>query len=290
MGKWCWIAWVALLVSCGGEWTAPSDGSVQRCVSSDALPAGRSVLRAAMTSDAQALYILDNWSSLYRYTRDPVRECGWNLDGSWGSGGQMAISGFAEDIDLSRSQVFWMDGSQLGGANGAECLAERGPFAMATDGSGFSLGYSGGLRHWTFTASGCRSDGSTSGLPVLALERDDDGFYTVEGVAGQPQQLAVYNRTGGVLWREPLSATPGSEKYFCSAARLRIGSNGLFLLDTQCRKLGVFDVDGVWRKSLSLDSLGLYGVQDVLPGEQGKLYLLTENQREFTVRLSSLLF
>jgi len=282
-----------LLASCGGEWSAPEDtAAVTRCSVRDPLPAGRSVLRAAMSTDAGALYVLDDFSSIYRYTRDPARTCAWEIDASWQTSGQLNLNGFVEDLDLVVGQLFWMDGAAWGGTPGGSCAAERGAFAMAPGAAGFAVGNMGGIDTWAVSGSRCTPGTPVSvGLPVLALAQDGEGYYAVEGGAtGSPERLSVYSRSGVVLWREPLSVQTGNEKYFCSASRLRSGNSGIFLLDDKCRRLGVFNSDGSWRKTLDLDSLGVRNALDVMPGEQGNVYLLLENQRELTIRLSSLLY
>jgi hypothetical protein len=287
---WLLAILVLSLLSCGGEWVDSDDSStVTHCYTDERLPAGRSISRAAMAGDASSLYVLDNWSAIYRYTRDPVRTCGWELDGSWGSEGQLSLDGFVEDLDLAGGRLLWMDGAALGSTVEMSCIAERGPFAVAPGGAGIAVGTSGGVRTWTLSGSTCALAALSFGsFPVLGLAQDGDGFYTVEGVS-TPQNLVVYSRSGTELWREPLSATEGNEKYFCGVDRLRVGSSGIFLLDKKCGRLGIFNSDGVWRKTLDLDSLGVRAPLDVLPAEQGMLYILVENQRELTVRLSSLL-
>lgn len=277
------------LMSCGGEWvSSPDSAGVTHC-SSESLPAGRSVLRGALSPDGSSLYVLDNWSTIYRFQRHPVRSCGWEPDFEWQNAGSWSQPGFVQDLDYAVGLFAFQDGASISVSNGWECRAQSGPMALGPDGQSFLVATQGGIQGWVRSGSSCvKSSFSGSGFPVWVVAQESQRLFAIEGV-GLFQNFVVFDLSGSVLWREPLSVQLGDPKYFCSADRLRSGPSGVFLLDKECQQLGVFERNGVWRKTLDLGALGIRRAIDIMPGEQGMLYILTENQQELTVRLSSLL-
>lgn len=288
------LAFSLLLYACSDSTWSDQDSQtvVVSCAFSDPLPSGRTPLRAALSGDGGSLYVLDDMSTVYRYAYDELGACRWSLDGDWQSGGSLSLSGFVEDVDMGGSALLWMDGASLGGLHHEQCYAQRGAFAAAPSGLGFAVGNQGGIHAWTLRDSSCSRASPGLGLqPVLALDQDGDGYYAVEGTGtGLPERLVLYDGKEQALWREPFSVIPGEEEYYCSATRLRVGHAGIFLLDAECGRLGVYDVDGRFRKTLDLNALGISSPLDIMPSPEGGLYVLVQNRRELAVRLSSLLF
>jgi len=253
-----------LLAGCGGEWGGGQVGRTS-CSFDEFLPnAGRAV-KMATGNNGNELYILDDFSYVYSYKRDNLYECAFNLENTY------RFNGFPKDVIFANNNFYVQDGAVLKNKDDKEqCYAKDGFFAIS--GNELAVGNKSGVEIWNISNSNCPKRGSISSQNVLALAATNNEYYVAE-----PQNLAMYSINGELIHREPMSSIPGNEKNFCSADRIAANDYGVYLLDTKCKKIGVFDNDAVWRKTISLDSLGIRNPLDIGAGEYSYIFIMHSN-------------
>ena len=236
-------------------------------------------------------YVLDDFSKVFHYKRDPSRICAWNIDNSFGSFGEVSLNGFAEDMDYNGSSLYYYDGISLlrSGDDSFECAENALGKNFALSGKYLVSGDLKGLNLFELTASGCKKANVTfsGALRVSAIAIKGNLIATTESISTElknPERLVVYDLNGFTPVRNALSGNENSEMYFCSASRLRFFNTGILLLDKECGKLGVFDLDGRFIKSLFLADFKIRAVEDmeVLGNE---VYFLTNASFYLTYRV-----
>jgi hypothetical protein len=276
---------LCLLASCGGEWTSGGTAGVEIGESWDELPMGRRAQRAVSAGGANEIFILDNNRSVYRFVRDGAAIFRWNLDRDFGSLGVLDFDGAVDDLGYAAGEFFGLNGNIVSRSDGAECaVGSNKGFAAAP--SGASLIVAGStVKEYEFSGNGCRLSQTVFPNAALAVAQGPSAYFAVLG-STTPVELAVAFKGSASVWREPLSLIEGNEKNFCSAERLVSNGVSLFLLDTKCRKLGVFYSDGAWLQTIPLDGLSLgASVLDVMAGDAGSAYLLLSNGKIARVRI-----
>ncbi len=267
--------------------SASSTPGVSRC----ALDSwnGHSPSRVATDVDG-AFYVLDDFSKVYRYVRDPARLCAFNLDREFASFGELSLPGFTDDIDFYGSFLYYDDGISLRRAGDDEWECSQVDKFFDVSSAGISSGYLHGPSLYRVTAAGCKSSGVEfpGSLRVQAVASDESRLATVESVTGEaetPTRLTVYSLSGDFSpIRNALSKVSDSDGYFCSATRLRFFNTGILLFDAECGKLGVFNRDGAWLQTLSLADLGVRSPKDMaVVGNE--VYFLTETSFYLAYRL-----
>jgi len=251
------------LLGCG-EWESAPVGKTSCSFGSfnDFIPAGRKP--AKMASLGNDLYILDDsYYNVHAYKKDDLSECSFSLEASY------SFDGFLDDVIAFHGGFLVQDGPQLKSQeNQNVCYARDGIFSFI--GSDLVIGSDFGIEIWDIFPP-CRKKETLSTQKVLAVAATGIAYYAVE-----PQNLVTFSGTGSV-YRDPMSSTPGNEKNFCSIDRLVANNYGVYLLDKKCKKIGVYDNQAVWRKSISLDSVGIKNVLDIAPAEHSYIYVLYEN-------------
>jgi hypothetical protein len=256
------------LLGCDGEWVSGTAGRTA-CAFADLLPNAHRPLRIAAGSNGNTLYILDDFYSAHHYKRDNLYDCAFALEKSY------SFTGFPEDVFFAGDGFYVQDKAQLKFMDDKEaCYAKTGFFSV--NGNELAVGSNSGIETWAIKPS-CSKRDIISSFSVLALAHGGSQYYAVEG--NTPQNLAVYSRNG-LVRREPLSINNGNEKYFCSADRIAVNSYGIYLFDKQCKRIGVFDNQAYFRKTISLDSLGIAGPLDIAPGEYSYIFILHRNGLE----------
>jgi len=256
-----------VLLGCGDEWVGGGVGKTT-CVFTDLLPSAHRPLKIAVGNSGGTLYILDDFYSVHHYKRDNLYDCAFALEKSY------SFTGFPEDVLFAGNGFYVQDKAQLKFMDDKEtCYAVTGIFSLF--GNELAVGSNTGIQTWDIPSCGRRERISSTG--VLALALDNGKYYAVEGNA--PQNLAVYSKSG-LVSREPLSVNKGNEKNFCSADRIAVNSYGIYLLDKKCKRIGVFDSQAYWRKTISLDSLGIISPQDIAAGEYSYIFILHGNGLE----------
>ena len=261
MSKFGFLA-ILLLIGCGAEWNGGEVGIVS-CSFDEFLPNAGRALKMASGNNGNELYILDDFSYVYSYKRDNLYKCAFNLENSYKFGG------FPKDVIFANNGFYVQDGAVLKSKDDKElCYAKDGVFAVS--GSELAVGDKSGMEIWNI--SGCSKKGSISFQSVLAFAATNSEYYVAE-----PQNLAMYSKNGEPIHIEPMSSTPGNEKNFCSADRITANDYGVYLLDNKCRKIGVFDNQAVWRKTINLDSLGIRNPLDIGAGEYSHIFIMHPN-------------
>jgi len=246
-----------LLIGCDADWG--SDRTVGRvsCTFDDFLPNAGRALKMAVGNNGNELYILDDFSYVYSYKRDNLYECAFDLENSY------RFNGFPSDVLFANNNFYVQDGAALKSKDDKElCYAKNGVFAV--NGGDLAIGDKFGLEIWNI--SGCSKKSITS-QSVLALAANGE-YYVAE-----PQNLVMYSKSGQLIYSEPLSSTPGNEKNFCSIDRVAANNYGVYILDKKCRKIGIFDNQAVWRKTISIDSSPL----DIGAGEYSYIFIMYSN-------------
>ena len=251
-----------VLLGCG-EWGSAEVGRVS-CSFGSFSDFYRPV-KIASGNNGNNLYILDNYS-VHSYKRDNLYECAFDWEDTY------AFSGSPSDVIFSGNGFYVQDGRRLKSMSNAEaCYAGRdGVFAIYGD--ELAIGSTMGIEVWSINQ--CVKKREVSSQRVLALAATDYEYFAAEGISAEPRNLAMYSKNSGWLYSDPMSSTPGNEKNFGSASRVIANNYGIYLLDTKYRKIGVYDNRAVWRKTISLDSLGLRGVLDIAPGEYSHIFIL----------------
>jgi hypothetical protein len=258
---------VLVLLGCGGEWVSGEVGRTT-CVFTDLLPSAHRPLKIAAGNSGGTLYILDDFYSVHHYKRDNLYDCAFALEKSY------SFTGFPEDVLFASNGFYVQDKAQLKFMDDKEtCYATTGVFSLF--GNELAVGSNTGIQTWAIPSCDRREKISSTGVLALALYGGE--YYAVEG--NTPQNLAVYPKSGSVR-REPLSINQGNEKYFCSADRIAVNNYGIYLLDKKCKRIGVFDNQAYWRKTISLDSLGITDPQDIAAGEYSYIFILRRNGLE----------
>jgi hypothetical protein len=257
------------LLGCGGEWESTPVGKVSCSFGSfgDFIPAGRRPAKMASGNNGNNLYILDDsYYSVHTYERDNIYECAFNLKDSY------SFNGFLSDVIFSGGNFYVQDRAQLKSWKDIKvCDARDGVFSI--HGDELVVGSNMGIEVWGINT--CTKKENISSQKVLALAATGSKYYAAEGIATEPQNLAMFSRNG-LVYRDPMSSTPGNEKNFCSADRVVANDYGVYLLDKKCKKIGIFDNQAVWRKTVSLDAIGIKNVLDIATGEYSYIFILHE--------------
>jgi len=253
-----WFCGLLLLIGCDGEWEGGQVGRIS-CTFDDFLPNVGRALKMASGNNGKELYILDDFYYVYSYKRDNLYECAFNLENTY------RFNGFPKDVIFANNGFYVQDGAALKSKDDKElCYAKDGVFAVS--GNELAVGGKFGLDIWNIPS--CARKSSISSQDVLALT----AYYVAE-----QQNLAMYSKNWEIIRKEPLSSTPGNEKNFCSTDRIAANDYGVYLLDKKCKKIGVFDNQAVWRKTISLDSLGIRNPLDIGAGEYSYIFIMHSN-------------
>ena len=258
-----------LLAGCGGEWGGGQVGRVS-CSFDEFLPNVGRALKMASGNNGQQLYILDDSHYVYSYKRDNLYECAFNLENTY------RFNGFPKDVIFANDNFYVQDGAYLKTKDDKEqCYTKDGFFAIS--GNELAVGNKFGVEIWNI--SDCSKRGSISSQNVLALVATSSEYYVAEagGFANEPLNLVIYSKNGDLIRREPMSSTPDNEKNFCSVDRIAANDYGIYLLDKKCKKIGVFDNQAFWRKTISLDSLGIRNPLDIGAGEYSYIFIMHSN-------------
>ncbi|MDR0517343.1 MAG: hypothetical protein LBH25_09915 [Fibromonadaceae bacterium] len=258
-----------ILLGCGGEWTNEPVGRTS-CAFQDWMPSSHRPLKITMGNNGNVLYVLDNSSNVHYYKRDNIYDCAFYFEDYY------SFSGFPNDVFFAGNTFYVQDRAQLKYKDGKEaCYAKDGFFAVR--GQELAVGSTAGIEIWEIK-SNCVKKENISLQSVLALAAFNGEYYAAEanGFASEPLNLAFY-KNGVLLRKEPLSVTKGNEKNFCSADRIAANNNGIFLFDKTCRKIGVFDNQAYWKKTISLDSLGIRNPLDIAAGEHSYIFILHQS-------------
>jgi len=252
-----------ILLGCG-EWESAPVGKSSCSFGSfnDFIPVGRKP--AKMASWGNHLYILDDsYNNVHVFKRDNLYECSFSLESSY------SFDGFLSDVISFSGGFYVQDGAQLKyQENQNVCYARDGVFSIF--GNELVIGSNiGGIEIWNINS--CTKKETISSQKVFALAATATAYY-----AAEPQNLVMFSRSGSV-YRDPMSSTPGNEKNFCSLDRLIADDYGVYLLDKTCKKIGIFDNQAVWRKSISLDSIGIRNALDIATGEYSYIFILHES-------------
>ena len=255
-----------ILLGCGDDWVSVTVGKTSCSFGTfdEFLPDLRSPRKIAAGNNGNNLYILDNSSYVHSYKRDKLYECAFDLENSY------SFNGFPEDVFFANSSFYVKDGAYLKSQNGEECHARTGGFAVY--GNELAVGSTAGIETWNIKP--CAKKGNISSQRVLALAATGSEYFAAEGISSEPGNLTVYSKSGGFVYSDPMSSIPGNEKNFCSADRVIANDYGVYLLDKKCGKIGFFSNQGIWQKSISLDSLRIRGVLDIAPGEYSYIFIL----------------
>jgi hypothetical protein len=221
----------------------------------------------ASGNNGNNLYILDDSYNVHTYKRDNLYECAFNLEYS------APFNGLLNDVISSSSNFYVQDRAQLKSWEDVKiCDARDGVFSIY--GNELAIGSNMGIEIWNINP--CARKGNISSQKVLALAATSSRYYAAEGIATEPQNLAMFSKNG-LMYSEPMSSTPGNEKNFCSADRVVANDYGVYLFDKKCKKIGIFDNQAVWRKSISLDALGIRNALDITTGEHSYIFILHES-------------
>jgi len=234
-----------------GEWEGGQVGRAS-CVFDDFLPNVGKAFKMASGNNGQQLYILDDFSYVYSYKRDNLYECAFNLENTY------RFNGFPKDVLFANNNFYVQDVALLKNKEDKElCYARDGVFAVS--GNELAVGGKFGMEIWNIPSC-TRKSSISSSQEVLALT----AYYVAE-----QQNLAMYSKNWEIIRREPVS--------FCSADRIAANDYGVYLFDKKCKKIEVFDNYAVWRKTISLDSLGIKNPLDIGAGEYSYIFIMHSN-------------
>jgi len=220
--------------------------------------------KIASGNNGNKLYVLDNYS-VHSYKRDDLYECAFDWENTYDFGGSPS------DVFSAGNGFYVQDGRRLKSMSNAEaCYARDGAFAIYGD--ELAIGSSMGVEVWSIEQ--CVKKRDVSSQRVLALAATSSEYFAAEGISAEPRNLTMYSKSSGLIYSDPMSSTLGNEKNFGSADRVIANNYGIYLLDKKYGKIGVYDNRAVWRKTISLDSLGLRGVLDIAPGEYSHIFIL----------------
>jgi len=263
-----------ILPGCGGGWESAPVGKTSCSFGSfnDFIPEGRRPAKMASGNNGNNLYVLDDsYYNVHVYNRDNLYQCAFNLKDSY------SFNGFLDDVISSGSNFYVQDGEQLKSKDDNKiCGARDGVFSIY--GNELAVGSNMGIEIWNITQTSCTKNGNNiSSQKVLALAATGSEYYAAEGIANEPQNLTMFSKSGLTIHNELMSSTPGNEKNFCSADRVAANDYGVYLLDKTCNKIGIFDNQAVWRKTVSLNAIGIRNALDIAPGEYSYIFILHEN-------------
>lgn len=248
---------IIALFSCGGDWEGGSVGRASCTVDNfDFRPA-----KIAASNNGNYLYILDAFNYVHSYKRDNLYVCAFKREEYYG------FSGFPNDVVATGNDFYVQDKAQLKSRDNKEvCNARDGVFVI--NGNELAVGSNIGIEVWDINT--CIKKPNIFSQKVWALAAANGQYFFVTGISA-PATLNIN------FYSDPMSSTPGNEKHFCSATRLAANNHGVYLLDKECKKIGVYDNQGVWRKTLSLDSIGIRNVLDIAPAEYSYILILHSN-------------
>jgi hypothetical protein len=257
-----WFLGALLLAGCGGEWGGGQVGRVSCSFGSfswDYLP-----LKMAVGNNGNNLYILDDFSHAYSYKRDKLYECAFDLEDSY------SFNGFPKDVLFANNTFYVKDGTILKNKDDKKLCDANKDGIFAISGDELAVGDKFGMDIWNI--SSCSKIRSITSQSILALAATNSEYYVAEA-----QNLVMYSKNGDRIHTETMSSIPGNEKNFCSADRIAANDYGVYLLDKKCKKIGVFDNYAVWRKTISLDSLGIRNLLDIGAGEYSYIFIMHSN-------------
>ncbi len=264
------IVFCITLLGCGGEWVSATVGKTSCSFGTfdEFLPALRTPIKMAAGNNGNNLYILDNSSYVHSYKRDNLYECAFTLENSY------YFNGFPNDVFFANNSFYVQDGATLKSQSEEECYAKNGVFAIY--GNELAVGDNMGIKTWNIKpcAPNVPNVPNVSSQRILALAATSNEYFAVEGITSEPRNLTRYSKTSGFVYSDPMSSIPGDEKNFCAADRIIADNYGVYLLDKKCKKIGIFDNQGIWRKSIKLDSLRIRGTLDIAPGEYSYIFIL----------------
>jgi len=257
-----------VLLGCG-EWENAPVGKTSCSFGSfnDFIPIGRGPVKMASGNNGNNLYVLDDSYYVHTYERDNLYQCGFNLKIS------DYFSGLPNDVISFGGSFYVQDRAQLKSWDDVKvCDARDGVFSIY--GNELAIGSNKGIEIWNITQ--CATKGYIYSQKIFALTATSNAYYAAEGIATEPQSLTMLSKNGSI-YRDPMSSTPGNEKNFCSADRVVANDYGVYLLDKKCKKIGVFDNQAVWRKSIKLDSLGIRNVLDIATDKYSYIFILHQS-------------
>jgi len=260
LGGSLFVVSLLVLLGCEGEWVGGTLGKT----ACDLRNFNGFYTAVKMSADRDNLYILDNSSKVHFYKRDNLYECSFDFEYTY------HFNGFLDDVFSLGNTFYVQDKASLKSREDVTlCDARDGSFAIY--GNELAVGSNMGIETWSINS--CTKTGNVSSWKVLSLAATSSDYFAAEGISAEPRNLAMYSKSGA-SYSDPMSITPGNEKNFCSADRLVANNHGVYLLDKTCKKIGVYDNRAVWRKSISLDSLGIRGVLDIAPAEYSYIFIL----------------
>jgi len=266
--KYIAICFLCITLPGCGEWENAPVGKASCSFGSfdDFMPIGRRPVKMASGNNGNNLYILDESYYVHTYRRDDLYECAFNLEYS------DYFRGLPNDVISSVGTFYVQDGAQLKSwEDNNVCYARDGVFSIY--GNELTIGSNMGIETWSINP--CTRKENISSQKVLALAATGSRYYAAEGIATEPQNLAMFSKNG-LISRDLMSSTPGNEKNFCSADRVVANDYGVYLLDKKCKKIGIYDNQAVWRKTVSLDAIGVRSALDIAPGEYSYIFILHE--------------
>ena len=237
----------AFLLSCG-EWESATVGRVScelRNFNGFSTPIKISI-------DRDNLYILDNASKVHFYKRDDLYECVFDYQTTH------LFTGFPNDVFPSYVQ----DRTELKSFADASVCRNIRDGAWAIYGNELAVGSNMGIETWNINS--CTRTGSVSSQKVLALAATSSEYYAAEDL-----NLARFSKSSS-SYRTPIPE-------LCSKDRVIANNYAVYILDKTCRQIGVYDHQPLWRKTISLDSLGIRGSVDIASGEYSYIYILHAN-------------
>jgi hypothetical protein len=255
-----------ILLGCG-DWGGGEVGRTSCSFGSfgDFLPNAGKAVKMATGNNGNELYILDDSYYVHSYKRDNLYECAFNLKSS------EPFSGFPNDVISSGGNFYVQDKTQLKSYENIDvCKAKDGVFAI--NGNELAVGSTTGIEIWSINP--CVKKADISSQRVLALAVTNSEYFAAEGISTEPRNLTRYPKDNSFAYSEPMSSIPGNEKNFCSADRIAVNNWGVYLLDKKCKKIGIFGNDAIWRKTISLDSLGIRTPLDIGAGEYSHIFIM----------------
>jgi hypothetical protein len=228
------------IFACGGEWAGGSVGKTS-CSFDDFMPNARRAAKMAAGNNGNNIYILDDFFYVHHYKRDNLYECAFNLEESY------PFNAFPSDVFSADNGFYVQTGAELRFMDDTEaCRAKNGIFAVY--GNELAVESGTGLEVWGI--SPCVKKRDVSAQKISALTATDSDYF-----AAEPQNLAMIPKNGSFIHRDFAD--------FCSADRLAANNFGVYLLDNTCKKIVVYDNQGVWQRTINLSSLGVSGALDI---------------------------
>jgi hypothetical protein len=252
------------LLSCGGDWEW-GGGNVGKVSCTFSPSEYYRAVKIASGNNGDYLFVLDDFHYVHFYRRDRLYECAFNLEDYY------SFSGMPKDVFFAEGDFYVQDMAQLKYSNDIEvCRANDGVFAVY--GNELVVGRNTGMEIWSIRP--CAKKGDASMLRTLAVAATNYDYFAVEGISATPENLVMIPKNGNYIYRDPMSSTLGNEKNFCSADRLAANNSGVYLFDKTCRKIGVYNNQGIWRGTIDLNSIGISNALDIAPGEYPYIFVL----------------